>query len=173
MNGFISEISVLFHWSKCLSSCKYLTLLMSMLYCKFWNQEVSVFQLLFWSFGVLWHSSECQDWLFHFSTKGCWNFYRDWVESGAHIGHSYFDTLWTWLASILLRTGYVNFIDCQTGFSWMHASTKHCQRNDRTSESYLSEWIQTNVYLHFYNWPLYLSNTKTVSSVMLECQMMD
>lgn len=42
MNRFISEISVLFHWSKCLSSCKYLTLLMSMLYCK--PGSVSLFE---------------------------------------------------------------------------------------------------------------------------------
>lgn len=47
------------------------------------------------------------------------------------LGIVIFIHFWIWLASILLRTGYVNFIDCQTGFSWMHASTKHCQSESK------------------------------------------
>ena len=67
MGGFISGLSILFHWSMHLSLCQYHTV--SITVVKFWNQEVWDFQLcsssrLFWLLRAPWYSMWALGWIF-------------------------------------------------------------------------------------------------------------
>ena len=67
MGGFISGLSILFHWSMHSSLCQYHTVSINVV--KFWNQEVWDFQLcsssrLFWLLRAPWYSMWALGWIF-------------------------------------------------------------------------------------------------------------
>lgn len=65
--GFISRLSVLFHWFMCLLLCQYHTVSLLWFYSKFSNREVWVLQLRSFLFFLFYHKHSHVKWGF-----SCW-----------------------------------------------------------------------------------------------------
>ena len=70
MWGFISELSILFHWSWCQYHTFYCGVVVSFFELRIWGPQVcSSFAVLFWLFGVPWVSIWFLGWVFLFLQK--------------------------------------------------------------------------------------------------------
>ena len=88
--GFISGLTVLFHWSICLSLWLYHSVLITILYNIVWNQEIWDLQLCFCFQDCLDYSAsleflyEFQNGVSIFAKILLWNFDSDYIKSVDH-----------------------------------------------------------------------------------------